>query len=139
MPRKIAWVLSLLLLLFTGVDGLYNGTTEWKTSLTPFQKSVTGGVLLYGVMGLVTAFGVFRHRRWSVAASVVWAVIITYVPGAAVMAYGGDGATVGSAIAASGASAVIAAGVVWTASATTRTERPLNNRMNQPASEPPKI
>ena len=125
MLRKIAWVLSLVLLLFTGVDGLYNGTTEWKTDLTPFQRSVTGGVFLYGVVGLVTAFGLFRRRRWSVTTSVVWASIITYVPGAAVLAYGGSDATVGSAIAASGASAVIAAGVVWTVWATTRADRPL--------------
>jgi hypothetical protein len=115
MVRKIAWVLSLALLLFTGVDGLYNGTTEWKAGLSSFQKSVTGGVFLYGLVGLVAAFGLLRRRRWSVGASVVWAVIITYVPGAAVVAYGGGDATVGSAIAASGASAVIAAGVVWSA------------------------
>jgi uncharacterized membrane protein len=124
MLRKIAWVLSLALLLFTGVVGLYNGVTEWKADLTPFQKSVTGGVLLYGVTGLAATFGLFRRRRWSVATSVVWAVIVTYVPGAAVMAYGGNDATVGAAIGASGASAVIAAGVVWTAWATTRADRP---------------
>ena len=123
--RKIAWVLSLALLLFTGIVGLYNGTTEWKADLTPFQKSVTGGVFLYGVMGLAAAFALFRRRRWSVATSMVWAAIVTYVPGAAVMAYGGNDATVGAAIGASGASAVIAAGVVWTAWATTRADRPL--------------
>jgi hypothetical protein len=138
MLRKIAWVLSLALLLFTGVDGLYNGATEWKANLTPFQKSVTGGVLLYGLIGLATAFGLFGRRRWSVAMSIVWAAIITYVPGAAVMAYGRDDATVGAVIAASGSSAVIAAGVVWTAWATTRAARH-RNRTNQPASDLPRV
>ncbi len=128
MLRKVAWVLALALLLFTGIDGVYNGTTEWNANLTPFQKSVTGGVLLYGVMGLVTAFGLFRHRRWTVVASVVWAAIITYVPGAAVIAYGGDTATVGTAVVASGASAVIAACVVWTAWAPTRADQPLSRQ-----------
>lgn len=126
--RKIAWVLSLALLLFTGVDGLYNGTTGWNVNLAPFQKSVTGGVLLYGVVGLAAAFGLFRRRRWSVATAVVWAGIITYVPGAAVMAYGGSDASVGSAIAASAASAIIAACVVWAAWATTRADRPLAHK-----------
>jgi hypothetical protein len=139
MLRKIAWVLSLALLFFTGVDGLYNEATEWKANLTPFQKSVTGGVLLYGVIGLVTAFGLFRRRRWSVRTSLVWAAIITYVPGAAVMAYSGSDATVGSAIAASGASALIAACVVWTAWAMTRADRPLSQQASQPASELRKI
>ncbi|HEY3746396.1 MAG TPA: hypothetical protein VGL17_09160 [Gemmatimonadaceae bacterium] len=134
MLRKIAWVVSLALLLFTGIVGLYNGTTEWKPDLTPFQKSVTGGVFLYGVIGLVAAFGLFRRRRWSVATSLVWAAIVAYVPGAAVMAYGGNDATLGAAIGASGASAVIGAGVVWTAWAATRADRPLQQD-EQPASE----
>lgn len=123
MLRKIAWVLSLAVLLFTGVDGLYHGTIEWTDGLTPLQKSVKAGVFLYGVVGLVAAFGLFRRRPWSVVASLLWAAILTYVPGAAVTAYGGGDATVGSAIAASGASAVIAAGVVWTAWATMLADR----------------
>lgn len=127
MLRKIAWVLSLALLFFTGVDGLYNGATEWKTELTPFQKSVTGGVFLYGVIGLVTAFGLFRRSRWSLATAVVWGAIITYVPGAAVTAYGGNDATLKSAVAASGASAVIAACVVWTGWATMRADGSVSN------------
>jgi hypothetical protein len=114
MGRKIAVVISLLLLIFTGVVGIHNGFTEWGDAGTPFQRSVTGGVFLYGVFGLVTVYGLLRRRRWTVITAAVWAVCVTYVPGAAVMAYGGEDAILGSAIAASVGSAVIAVATVWT-------------------------
>lgn len=120
MSRKIAWGLAFAALLITGVLGIYNGPTEWGSGLTLFQKSVTGGVFLYGVVGLVAAFGLLRRRRWSVIAASIWGVIVTYVPGAAVKAYAEEGATWKSAIAASAASAVIACLVVWAAWINTR-------------------
>jgi len=86
------------------------------------QQSVPVGVLLYGICGLVTSYGLFRRRRWSVATSIAWAIAITYVPGVAVMVYGGEGAILRSALAASLGSAIIALGVVWTAKAMTRDE-----------------
>jgi hypothetical protein len=120
--RKVAFVLSLLLLLFTGAVGVYNGVSEWGEGRTPMQHSVTVGVLLYGIFGLITAYGLFRRRPWSVATAIAWAIPITYVPGVAVMVYGDEGAVVGSAIAASVASGLLALGVVWTARVMTRTE-----------------
>jgi hypothetical protein len=113
-------VLSLLLLLFTGVVGIYNGFTEWGEGRTPMQQSVTAGVLLYGILGLASAYGLFRRRRWSLGATIAWALCVTYVPGVAVMAYGGEDAFLSSAIAASVGSAVIALGVVWTVHTVTR-------------------
>jgi hypothetical protein len=120
MGRTIAWVISLLLLLFTGVVGVHNGLTEWGEGRTTMQQSVTVGVLFYGILGLVTALGLYRRRRWSVRTAIAWAVAVTYVPGVAVMAYGGEGAILSSALAASAGSALVALGVVWTAHATTR-------------------
>jgi len=120
MGRTIAWVLSLLLLLLTGVVGIHNGLTEWGEGRTTMQHSVTAGVFLYGILGLVTAFGLFRRRRWSVGTAIAWAMAVTYVPGVAVMVYGEDGAILSSAIAASAGSALIALGVVWTAHVMTR-------------------
>jgi peptidoglycan/LPS O-acetylase OafA/YrhL len=114
MGRKIAVVISLLLLIFTGVVGIHNGITEWGDADTPFQRSVTGGVFLYGLFGLVTVYGLLRRRRWTLITAAAWAVCVTYVPGAAVMAYGGEDAILGSALAASVGSALIAAAVVWT-------------------------
>src|SRR2546423_12536668 len=100
MRWKIAWVLSLALLLFTGCIGVYNGLTEWGEGGTLLQQSVTVSVFVYGVSGLSTAYGLFRCRAWSVWTALVWMIAVTYAPGIAVMAYGED-AMLGSAIAAS--------------------------------------
>ena len=51
--REIAWVLSLLLLFGTGALGLSNGVRELANTLTPLQRSVSIGVLVYGVLGAV--------------------------------------------------------------------------------------
>jgi uncharacterized membrane protein (DUF2068 family) len=114
MGRKVAWILSLALLLFTGVVGIHNGITEWGDGLTALQQSVTVGVFVYGVFGLVSAYGLLRRQRWSVGTAIAWGVAVTYVPGAAIIAYEGKESLVASAIAASVASALIALGVVWT-------------------------
>ena len=122
MGRKIAWILSLALLVFTGVVGIHNGLTEWGDGRTIMQQSVTAGVLLYGILGLISAFGLLRRRRWSVGTVIAWAIAVTYVPGVAVLVYGGEDAFVSSAIAASLGSALIALGVLWTAHVMTRRE-----------------
>lgn len=121
MGRKIAWGVSLALLLVTGCLGLYNGLTDWGEGQTLAQQSVTAGVLVYGVLGLLTAYGLFRRRRWSLATAIAWGLVITYVPGVAVMAYADKGTTLGSAIAASAASALIALAVIWATRANTDT------------------
>jgi hypothetical protein len=125
MGRKIAWVLSLAVLTFTGVVGVRNGVTEWNSGTTTAQKLVTVGVFLYGVFGLATAYGLIRSRRWSVVTAIAWALAVTYVPGVAVMAYGGEDAILSSALAASAGSALIALGVVWTAHVITRRNAPI--------------
>ena len=120
MRWKIAWVLSLALLLFTGCVGVYNGLTEWGEGRTPLQHSVTVSVFIYGIFGLITAYGLLRRQAWSVWTAIVWMIAVTYAPGVAVMVYGGEDAILGSAIAASVGSAVIALGVVWTTRAMSR-------------------
>ena len=127
MGRKIAWILSLALLLFTGCVGLYNGLTEWREGGTTMQQSVTAGVFLYGILGLVTALGLFRRRRWSVGTAIPWALAVAYVPGVAVMAYGEEDAILSSAIAASVGSLVIALGVVWTTHVMTHGQLPIGS------------
>lgn len=120
MGWKIGWVLSLAVLVITGALGVYNGLSEWGEGRTVMQRSVSVGVLMYGILGLATGYGLFRRQRWSLKTAIAWAVVITYVPGVAVMADGD--ATLSSAIAASAASAVIALGVVWTTIVMTRHE-----------------
>ena len=121
MGQKVAWVLSLALLVVTGVLGVYNGITEWGEGQTAMQHSVTAGVLLYGLFGLATAFGLFQRRAWSVSTSIAWAAALIYVPGVAITAYNESGSML-SAIAASAVTGLIAAAVVWTAYRTTRRE-----------------
>jgi peptidoglycan/LPS O-acetylase OafA/YrhL len=124
MGRKIAFVLSLAVLLINGVIGIYNGITERATGATNLQKSVTAGVFLYGVFGLVAAYGLARRRPWTVWAAIAWAVVITYVPGVATIAYSDEASPVGPAIVASAATALIALGVLWTARTLTRKKEP---------------
>lgn len=119
MGRKIAWILSLALLAFTGVVGIHNGLTQWGEGRTIMQQSVTAGVLLYGILGIISAFGLLGRQRWSVGTVIAWAIAVTYVPGVAVLIYGGENAF-SSAVAASLGSALIALGVLWTAHVKTR-------------------
>jgi hypothetical protein len=121
--RKTAWVVSIGLLFITGVVGIQNGITQWHESGTVLQKSVTVGVFLYGVFGLLTAWGLFRRLRWSVITAIVWGVMVTYVPGAAVMGFGGQGAILSSAIAATAMGALVSAAVVWAVSVNSREVR----------------
>lgn len=120
MGRKIAWVVSIGLLIITAGPGIHEGLTEWGRGRTAFQQSVTAAVLLYGILGLITAYGLFRRRRWSVATAIAWGIAITYAPAAAVMS--DKDATVGGAFAGSAACALVALGVIWTANVMTRAE-----------------
>lgn len=120
MGRKVAWIVSVGLLLFTGVVGIYNGVTEWAGDQGALQHSVTVDVFLYGVFGLISAYGLIRRRRWSLRTVIAWAIAVTYAPGVAVMAYAGEDAILGSAIAASLGSLLIALGVLWTTNAMTK-------------------
>ena len=119
MGRKIAWFASVAVLAITGVLGVRNGVTEWGEGRTAFQESVTVGVLAYGIFGLITLYGLLRRQRWSLLPAALWAICVIYAPGVAVMAYDKE-ASLGSALAASGASGLIALGVMWTANVMTR-------------------
>lgn len=125
MGRKIAFALSLLVLIVTGVLGIYNASNEWRGGSTAWQRSVTAGEVLYGVLGLATAYGMIRRRPWTVGTVVAWGVAVIYVPGVAVMAYGGKEATLGSALLASAMSALIAVGIVWTAKVRSPARQPV--------------
>ena len=119
--RRIGWLVAIFLLGVTGLMGLYNGATEWADAITPLQKSVTGGVFLYGVLGVVGAVGLLLRKRWSFPVVLIWGVVITYVPGAAVMGYAPDG-TWGAALAGSVAAGLIALAAVWATRANTRAQ-----------------
>jgi MYXO-CTERM domain-containing protein len=120
MGRNIAWVLSTLVLLTSGVLGIYNGATGFAGAQTPFQYSVTVGVVLYGALGLAGAVALAARRRISVWLSAAWAIVVIYVASTAALAYAGAEATLLGALAGGFGAMVIGAGVVATALAVTR-------------------
>jgi hypothetical protein len=124
MARKAAWIVSILLLLNTGGLGVYNGVTELSGARTPLQQSVTLGVLTYGVLGLAAAAMLIARRPVSVWLSVAWTAVVTYVASTAALAYAGDDATIGGALAGGVGALLIGIGIVWCARAVTRTPRP---------------
>jgi len=129
MARRAAWIVSILLLLNTGGIGLYNGLTELRDARTVLQKSVTTGVLVYGIFGLAAAVALLLRHRSAVWLSVVWAIVVTYVASAASLAYGGADATVAGAVGGGVGAALIGVFVVWCARAVTRPAT-LNERLH---------
>ena len=120
MARKAAWIVSILLLLNTGGLGIYNGATELDDAHTALQKSVTGGVLVYGVLGVIAAIALLVRHRSAVAISAAWAVVITYVASTAAMAYAGEDATIRGSVAGGLGAALIGAFVIWSARMVTK-------------------
>ncbi len=118
--RKVGWALSLLMLFATGALGLYNGLRELAYTLTPLQRSVSIGVLAYGVLGVAAGVAMAARHRSSVWLAATWGAVITYVGAFAAIAYVGANASVIGAVASGIASALIAAGVIWSARASTR-------------------
>jgi hypothetical protein len=85
--KKVARVLSILLLLATGCLGISNGIRELGDGETGLQRSVTFAVLLYGVLGLLGAMGLLRRRPWSVAVTAAWALSAMWAGTVASFAY----------------------------------------------------
>jgi hypothetical protein len=109
--RVLALVISTALLLGTGFIGLYNGITEWGDAVSLSERAVTGGVFLYGLLGLVSGVGVVLKRAWSYKVALLWGAVVTAVAGGAVCVYGGGSA--GAVAAAAIATLAIAALTVW--------------------------
>jgi len=105
----------ILLVLFVGGTvslGLYNTAEEWPDAATLLQHVVSAGELVYGVSGLVAAYGLIRDRRWSVWPAVLWGAGVTMVGALAARAYAGD-TTLKTIAVAGGASLAIAGVAIW--------------------------
>ena len=113
--RLIAWTLSLAILGLTGVMGVYNGLTEWDGADTALQRAVTGGVLVYGVLGLAAFATLLNRRRAAIRWCAAWGAAVTFVATAAVPAYAGPDATVAAAVVGGLATLLLVALVIWTA------------------------
>jgi len=131
MARKAAWIVAILLLLNTGGLGLYNGVSELADARTPLQRSVTLGVLIYGVLGLAAAAALMARHRWSVPLAIGWAVVVTYVASTATLAYAGSDATVAAVVGGGVGAALIGIFVVWCARMITRPGS-LQDRLHAP-------
>jgi hypothetical protein len=79
------------------------------------QRSVSIGVLVYGVLGVVAGVALASRHPSSAWLAAMWVVAVTYVASVAAVAYAGADASVVGAVASGIASALIAAGVIWTA------------------------
>lgn len=135
MARKAAWIVSILLLLNTGGLGLYNGLSELSDAHTSLQRSVTVGVLIYGILGLTAAAALMVRSPTAVWISAGWAVVVTYVASTASIAYAADDASVGGAVAGGLGAALIGVFVVWCARAVTRPAT-LHERLHATSSDP---
>jgi hypothetical protein len=111
--RGIARIIAILLLVVTGGLGIYNGVMERTNSYNVFQRSVYAAVVLYGVLGLIGAYGSIRGRSWRNRFVIMWGVAITFVSSTAALAYGGPEVSVAAAIASGLGGALIAVFVVW--------------------------
>ena len=131
MARKAAWIVAILLLLNTGGLGLYNGVSELADARTTLQRSVTIGVLTYGVLGLSAAAALIVRHRWAVPLSIGWAIVVTYVASTAALAYGGPDESVTAAVGGGLGAALIGIFVVWCARMVTRPAT-LQERMHAP-------
>jgi hypothetical protein len=118
--QRLGWILSLSVLGVTGVLGLVNGINELTDDLTALQRSVSIGVLIYGLAGGGAAVALFARHPSSVWLATLWGVVVTYVSSTAAIAYGGSDVPLVAAIASGGATALIAAGVIWSARTSTR-------------------
>ena len=123
MARTTGLVLSVLLLIVSGWLGLSNGLRELSDTFTPFQRTVSTGVLIYGILGIAGAIALIARWRSAVWFTTAWAVVVTFVASTAAHAYAGEDATLVGAIAGGLGTALIGFGVVWCARSVTRSAR----------------
>ena len=118
--RSAGLVVSIAILFVSGAIGVNNGLREISMTLTPLQRSVSIGVLIYGIAGLAGGIALVARHPSAVWFATIWGIVVTYVSSLAAIAYAGEAATVAGAIASGFGAALIAVGVVWAARLATR-------------------
>ena len=84
--RRVGWILTIALLFGTGAVGLLNGVKELSQTLTPLQRSVSIGVLLYGITGVAGGSALVARHASAVWLAAIWGVVVTYVSSVAAIA-----------------------------------------------------
>lgn len=90
MWMKIGGALAFLLLLGTGIAGIYNVFAEAPAVATTLQAGTTIGVGMYGAFGIAAAAGLALRKHWAVPMTAVWVVAITFTAVLAPIAYAPD-------------------------------------------------
>lgn len=111
--RKFTWISAVVLLLFTGGMGLMNAMREWDDPRSLLQRTVTIGVLLYGLLGLSGGIGLTLRKSWSVGVATAWAVVVTYVATVASFAFHDPSFSQSGTIVGTLASAIVTALIGW--------------------------
>jgi hypothetical protein len=120
MGRKIGWYVSIAVVLVSSALGVWNGLSDWEINRTPLQASVTIGVLAHSLVGFAAAIALIRKAPAARWLTLLWTVLVAYVSSTASIAYAGDDATVGGAIAGGLGSALIGLAIHWCARVVTR-------------------
>ena len=120
MGQKIGWYLSIAVLLLSSALGLWNGLSDWEITRTTMQLSVTLGVLVHSVIGFAAAAALVRKTPAARWLTLLWTGLVAYVSSVAPLAYAGDNATVGGALAGGVASALAGLLIHWCARVVTR-------------------
>ncbi len=110
--RRVGLILSIAMLFVSGALGLLNSVGELSQTLTPLQRSVSIGVLVYGIAGVAGGIALVARHPSAIWLAAIWGVAVTYVSSLAAIAYAGADATLVGAIASGIGAALIAAGVV---------------------------
>ena len=126
MLKKIAWVVAILLLSAGGFLGLLNAFREMKTAASTLQLSVGIAQVVYGFGGIAAAGGLAMRRRWSVIATAITSVAMTWAASIASFAYSDpqfqqSGTAVGVA-SAFGSTLLMSWFFIWTARTARRKE-----------------
>ena len=121
LKRILPWIFATALLVAISALGMYGGIDELRSvdEVTPLQRSVSIGSLIYGLVGLAAGVGVLLRRRWGYTLAIVWGVVITYTGGMASHAWGETSAPVTAV--ATLMTAFVAGIVIWLANLATRT------------------
>ena len=113
--RTVALVVSVIVLLGTGYIGVHNVIFEWREVENAFQRAVSTGGGVYGVLGLVAGVGLILGRSWGFHVAIAWAVVTTAVGTSAAIAYSDNSAWIGAGVGAFAATALATALVLWLA------------------------
>ena len=120
MSQKVGWYLSIAVLLLSSGLGVWNGLSDWEINRTALQMSVTVGVLAHSIAGFAAAAALVRKAPAARWLTLLWTGLVAYVSTAAPLAYAGDQATVGGALAGGVASAIAGLLIHWCARIVTR-------------------